>query len=304
MAVPESRLTNADLEQMLDTNDQWIVERTGIRERRVAGPDETTATLGAAAAVAAVKDAGLTPGDIGLLMVATCTPVQVLPSTAALIQDALGLRCGALDIGAACAGFVYGLVAVSGMGAGQPTLLVGAETLTRITDPDDRSTRILFGDGAGAAVVGTGSDPGAGLLAWDLGCDGSAAPLLEVPVGDRYMRMEGSEVFRRAVRIVVDSAAVTLERAGIAASDVDLFVPHQANVRIIEACCARLGIPMERTAVNLDRYGNTSAASIPMALAEAAEAGRLQAGDVVLLSGFGAGMTWASALLRWDGGTA
>ena len=304
MAVPESRLTNADLEQMLDTNDQWIVERTGIRERRVAGPDETTATLGAAAAVAAIKDAGLTPEDIGLLMVATCTPVQVLPSTAALIQDALGLRCGALDIGAACAGFVYGLVAVSGMGAGQPTLLVGAETLTRITDPDDRSTRILFGDGAGAAVVGTGSDPAAGLLAWDLGCDGSAAPLLEVPVGDRYMRMEGSEVFRRAVRIVVDSAAVTLQRAGLAASDVDLFVPHQANVRIIDACCARLGIPMERTAVNLDRYGNTSAASIPMALAEAAEAGRLKAGDVVLLSGFGAGMTWASALLRWDGGTA
>jgi 3-oxoacyl-[acyl-carrier-protein] synthase III len=301
MAVPETRLTNADLEQMLDTSDSWIVERTGIRERRVAGPDETSATLGAAAGAAAIKDAGLTPGDIGLVMVATCTPVQVLPSTAALVQEALGLRCGALDVGAACAGFVYGLVASAGMGAGQPTLLIGTETLTRITDPDDRATRILFGDGAGAAVVGPPADPDAGLLAWDLGCDGSAAPLLEVPVGDRYMRMEGSEVFRRAVRIVVDSAAVTLERAGLGSDDVTLFVPHQANVRIIDASCSRLGIPVERTAVNLDRYGNTSAASIPMALAEASEAGRLRRGDVVLLSGFGAGMTWASALLRWDG---
>ena len=303
MAVPASRLTNADLEQLLDTSDEWIVERTGIRERRVAAIGETSATLGAEAGAVAIKDAGLTPGDIGLVMVATCTPPQVLPSTAALVQDALGLRCGALDIGAACSGFVYGLVAAAGMGTGQPTLLIGAETLTRITDPDDRSTRILFGDGAGAAVVGPPTRDGAGLLASDLGCDGSAAPLLEVPVGDRYMRMEGSEVFRRAVRIVVDSAAVTLERAGLTAADIDLFVPHQANVRIIDACCARLGIPMERTAVNLDRYGNTSAASIPMALAEASDEGRLSPGDVVLLSGFGAGMTWASAVLRWDGGT-
>ncbi|MGQ0519891.1 MAG: beta-ketoacyl-ACP synthase III [Actinomycetota bacterium] len=301
MAVPESRLTNADLERMLDTSDSWIVERTGIRERRVAGPDESTATLAAAAGVAAIKDAGLAPDDIGLLMVATCTPVQVLPSTASLVQDSLGLRCGALDVGAACAGFVYGLVAASGMlTPGRPSLLIGAETLTRITDPDDRSTRILFGDGAGAAVIGQPTEPGSGLLAWDLGCDGSLAPLLEVPIDDRYMRMEGKEVFRRAVRIVVESALVTLERAGLGPADVDLFVPHQANLRIIEASCSRLGIPMEKAAVNLDRYGNTSAASIPMALAEAAEAGRLHPGSVVLLSGFGAGMTWASAVLRWD----
>jgi 3-oxoacyl-[acyl-carrier-protein] synthase-3 len=301
MAVPESRLTNAHLEQLLDTSDEWIVERTGIRERRVAAANESTATLATAAGAAAIKDAGLTPSDIGLVMVATCTPVQVLPATAALVQDALALRCGALDIGAACSGFVYGLVAAAGMGGDHPTLLIGAETLTRITDPDDRSTRILFGDGAGAAVIGSPARPDAGLLAWDLGCDGAAAPLLEVPVGDRYMRMEGSEVFRRAVRIVVESATVTLEQAGLTAEDIDLFVPHQANVRIIDACCARLGIPIGRTAVNLDRYGNTSAASIPMALAEASEAGRLSAGDVVLLSGFGAGMTWASAVLRWDG---
>jgi len=301
MAVPDGRLTNSDLERLLDTSDTWIVERTGIRERRVAAPADTSATLGAAAGAAAIKDAGLTPSDIGLVLVATCTPPQVLPSTASLVQEMLGLRCGALDIGAACAGFVYGLVAAAGMGGDQPTLLIGAETLTRITDPDDRSTRILFGDGAGAAVVGHPADPSAGLLAWDLGCDGSAAPLLEVPVNDRYMRMEGKEVFRRAVRIVVESAGLALERAGLAAADVAVFVPHQANVRIIEASCSRLGIPTERAVVNLDRYGNTSAASIPMALAEASEQGRMRPGDVVLLSGFGAGMTWASAVLRWDG---
>ncbi|HET7489880.1 MAG TPA: beta-ketoacyl-ACP synthase III [Acidimicrobiales bacterium] len=301
MAVPEARLTNADLERMLDTNDSWIVERTGMRERRVAADGENSATLGAAAGAAAIKDAGLTPGDIGLLMVATCTPPQLLPSTAALVQDLIGLRCGAFDVGAACAGFVYGLVAASSMGDGQPVLLVGAETLTRITDPEDRSTRILFGDGAGAAVIGPGNRDDAGLLAWDLGCDGATAPLLEIPVGDRYMRMVGKEVFRRAVRIVVESCAATLERAGLTSADVDLFVPHQANVRIIEASCSRLGIPMERAAVNLDRYGNTSAASIPMALAEAAEAGRLGPGSVVLMSGFGSGMTWASAVLMWDG---
>ncbi|MGH9281656.1 MAG: beta-ketoacyl-ACP synthase III, partial [Acidimicrobiales bacterium] len=281
--------------------DEWIVERTGIRERRVAAPDESTATLAVAAGAAAIKDAGLTPGDIGLLLVATCTPVQVLPSTAALVQDALGLRCGALDLGAACAGFVYGLVAAAGMGGSQPALLIGAETLTRITDPDDRSTRILFGDGAGAAVVGPSVDPAAGLLSWDLGCDGAAAPLLEVPINDRYMRMEGKEVFRRAVRIVVESSTIALGRAGLTAADVDLFVPHQANLRIIEASCSRLGISMEKAAVNLDRYGNTSAASIPMALTEASEQGRLGPSSVVLLSGFGAGMTWASAVLRWDG---
>lgn len=304
MAVPEARLTNADLERLLDTSDDWIVERTGIRERRVASATDTSATLGAAAGAAAIKDAGLTPDDIGLVLVATCTPPQVLPSTASLVQDALGLHCGALDVGAACAGFVYGLVAAQGMGGDRPTLLIGAETLTRITDPDDRSTRILFGDGAGAAVIGQPVDPAAGLLAWDLGCDGSAAPLLEVPVDDRYMRMEGKEVFRRAVRIVVESAGLALDRAGLTPADVDVFVPHQANVRIIEASCSRLGIPMDRAVVNLDRYGNTSAASIPIALTEAAEQGRLAPGRVVLLSGFGAGMTWASAVLRWDGETA
>ncbi|MEO6121386.1 MAG: beta-ketoacyl-ACP synthase III [Acidimicrobiales bacterium] len=298
-ALPERRLTNADLEAVLDTSDAWIVERTGMRERRMAGPDEDSATLGGAAGAAAIKDAGLTPGDIGLLLVATCTPVQVLPATAALVQEMLGLRCGALDIGAACSGFVYGLVAANGMANGQPVLLIGTETLSRITDPEDRSTRILFGDGAGAAVL-VPSAAGGGLVAWDLGCDGAGASLLEVPRGERYMRMEGREVFRRAVRVVVESCTKVLAQAGVAASEVALFVPHQANLRIIEACCSRLGIPLERTAVNLDRYGNTSAASIPIALAEAAAEGRLSPGDHVLLAGFGAGMTWASAVMRWE----
>lgn len=310
-AVPEERLTNADLERMVDTSDEWIVERTGIRERRVAAAGDTAATLGTDAAAAALKDAGLTPEDIGLLVVATTTPVQLFPATAVRIQDALGLRCGAFDVMAACSGFVYGLVAaagmlsaeaaVSGRGGQGPALLVGTETLTRIVDPDDRSTRILFGDGAGAAVVAPSADASGGLLSWDLGCDGSLASLLEVPPGERWIRMEGREVFRRAVRVVVESSAAALERAGLRPHQVDLFVPHQANVRIIEAACTRLGIPPERTVMNLDRYGNTSAASIPLALHEASEDGRLGHGDVVLLSGFGAGMTWASAVLRWEG---
>ncbi len=310
-ALPEERLTNADLERMVDTSDEWIVERTGIRERRVAGRDETAVTLGTDAATAALKDAGLTPEDIGQLLVATSTPVQLFPATAVRIQDALGLQCGAFDVMAACSGFVYALVtaagmmsaeaAVSGRGGQGSALLVGTETLTRIVDPDDRSTRILFGDGAGAAVVAPSAGASGGLLSWDLGCDGSLASLLEVPPGERWIRMEGREVFRRAVRVVVESSAVALERAGLGPHEVDLFVPHQANARIIDAACSRIGIARERTVVNLDRYGNTSAASIPLALHEANEAGRLGHGDVVLLSGFGAGMTWASAVLRWEG---
>jgi len=300
-ALPEARLTNADLEALLDTSDAWILERTGIRERRVASADDDAATLATTAGAAAIKDANLTPADIGLLVVATCTPVQVMPATAALVQDALGLSCGAFDLAAACSGFVYGLVAAAGMASGRPALVIGAETLTRITDPDDRGTRILFGDGAGAAVLAPSDAADRGLLAWDLGCEGSVASLLEVPVGGRFIEMEGREVFRRAVRIVVDSAAAALDRAGLTPADVGLFVPHQANLRIIEACGTRLGIGPERTAVNLDRYGNTSAASIPIALAEAAEQGRIADGDVVLLSGFGAGMTWASAVIRWEG---
>ena len=315
-AVPDGVLTNADLEARVDTSDSWIVERTGIRERRIAAPGECTSVLAATAATEAIKRAGITPGDVQLLIVATATPDQPIPHTGAFVGERLGLRCGSFDLSAACAGFVYGLVVASGMLATglDCVLVVGAETLSRITDPEDRGTCILFGDGAGAAVLGPADDEtGAGLLAWDLGCDGSSADLLRVPAGGsrlpasartvaergHYIKMQGGEVFRRAVRAVVDSAGVTLRRAGITAREVDWFVPHQANLRIIEAAAARLDLPAERTLVNIERYGNTSSASIPLALFEAVEDGRVRDGDVVLVSGFGAGMTWGSALMRW-----
>ena len=234
------------------------------------------------------------PDDVDTLITATATPDQQLPMTSALVHGGLGLRCGAFDVGAACAGFVYALVVASSLPGTR--LVIGAETLTRIIDPDDRATRPLFGDGAGAVVLADGGE--GGLLGWDIGCEARPPTSRDSP-GERWLRMEGREVFRRAVRAVVDSAATALERAGVAASDVTLFVPHQANVRIIDAAAGRLGISMDRTVVNIDRYGNTSAASIPIALAEAADGGRIQDGDLVLLSGFGAGMTWASAVLRW-----
>ena len=319
LAVPEGRLTNADLEARLDTSDEWIRERTGILERRVAGPGESTATLAIAAGAAAVKHAGLTPGEVDLLIVSTASPEQPLPETSAFVAEGLSLQCGAFDVGAACAGFVYGLVVASSLiatGAVDTVLLVGSETLSRIIDPGDRTTAVLFGDGAAAVVLSAAAPPNGGLLAWDMGCDGSAAGLIgiaaggsrllldaeAIAAGDHRMRMQGQEVFRRAVRVVVDSVLTTLSRAGVGVDDVDLFVPHPANARMIEVMAARIGIPMERTMVNLDRYGNTSSASIPIALAEAAEAGRLHDGSLVLVSGFGAGMTWASALVRWERG--
>ena len=313
MAVPERRVTNTELSRRVDTSDAWIVDRTGIRERRVAGPGETTASLAIEAGAAAIKRADLSPSDIGCCIVATCTPEQPMPPTSSFVQDGLGLRCGAFDLDAACSGFVYGLVIGASLVAttGAPVLVVGSETLSRITDPDDRSTCVLFGDGAGAVVLVPSAEPR--LVAWDLGSDGSAASLLYVSAGGsrrpttaatvaeggHWLQMEGSEVFRRAVRAIVDSAATTLASAGLTADDVDVFVPHQANSRIIDAAASRLGLPADKAVVNIDRYGNTSAASIPIALSEAAEAGRLHAGDLLLLSGFGAGMSWASALLRW-----
>jgi 3-oxoacyl-[acyl-carrier-protein] synthase III len=314
--VPEQRLTNADLEQRVDTTTAWIVERTGIRERRVAAPTDTTASMAIEAGTAAIKHAGIPPDAIDLLIVATATPEQPTPHTGAFVGEGLGLRCGSFDLNAGCAGFVYMLVVGSSLlmtGGLDHVLVLGAETLTRVIDPEDRSTCVLFGDGAAAAVLSRSPDDGPGVLAWDLGCDGSAAALLEIraggsrmpataetiAAGEQYLKMQGQEVFRRAVRAVADSARMTLDRAGVTPADVAWFVPHQANVRIIDSAASRLGIPKERTIVNIDRYGNTSAASIPIALAEAADDGRLCDGDLVLLSGFGAGMTWGSALLRW-----
>ncbi len=296
VALPDTAVTNADLEARLDTSDRWITERTGIRERRIGG---TTGQLAAAAARQALVAADASPGSVELLVLATSTPDQQIPATASAVQDALGLSCGAFDVNAACSGFVYALVAGAGMaGVGaRRVLVVGADVMSRITDQGDRSTAVLFGDGAGAVVLDAVEGPGQ-LLGWDLGSDGSLRHLLQADVGG-YIRMEGKEVFRRAVRVMVDSAEAAMARAGLTLADVDLLVPHQANTRIITAACERLGIPMERTAMVLDRTGNTSAASIPLALGDAAQSGMLAKGDVVLLVGFGAGMSWASAVLRW-----
>jgi 3-oxoacyl-[acyl-carrier-protein] synthase-3 len=295
-ALPDTVVTNADLEARLDTSDEWIVTRSGIRERHIGG---TVSSLAIDAGRMALERAGLAPAEVDLLVLATCTPDLAVPATSAAVHYALGLSGGAFDVNAACAGFAYALVAAHGavsVGAARHVLLIGADCVSRLTDPDDRATAVLFADGAGAVVLAASDNDG--LLAVDLGVDGSAHDLLTCAHGG-YMAMEGKEVFRRAVRITVDSASSALERAKLTADDIALFVPHQANLRIIEAASTRLGIPMTRVAVVVDRMGNTSSASIPLALADAAEDGRLRPGDHVLMSGFGAGMAWASVVLRW-----
>jgi 3-oxoacyl-[acyl-carrier-protein] synthase-3 len=298
VALPDKTLTNADLEARMETSDQWIIERTGIRERRVGG---VTSTLSVEASRQAMAAAGVGPTDIDLLVLATTTPDQMVPATASTVQDVLGLDCGAFDVNAACSGFVYGLVTAHAfVQMGKKRLLViGCDTLSRITDYDDRGTAILFADGAGAAVLEAVDGPGE-LLGWDLGSDGSARGILYADIGDA-IRMEGREVFRRAVRVMVESGQRSLQMAGLTPADVSLCVPHQANLRIIESANQRLGIPMEKTSVVLQRTGNTSSGSIPLGLEDAVRNGRVQPGDIVLLVGFGAGMTWASAVLRWGG---
>lgn len=297
-ALPDKIVTNADLELSLDTSDQWIRERTGIHERRIGG---TTSGLAVEAGRAALAKAGVTGSDIGLVIVATCTPDQHLPSTATVVERELSIAGGAFDVNAACSGFVYGLVTANGLVATgvDRILLIGAETMSTIIDWGDRNTAILFGDGAGAVVIEVVDGPGQ-LLGWDLGSDGTGQHLLYADLGG-YLEMDGKEVFRRAVRAMVESTNRTLERAGVGPADVALAVPHQANVRIVDAACQRLGIPVERTANVLDRTGNTSAASIPLALVDSIDASRVHDGDLVLLVGFGAGMSWASAIIRWDG---
>jgi 3-oxoacyl-[acyl-carrier-protein] synthase III len=295
-ALPDTVVTNVQLEAHLDTTDAWITERTGIKERRVGG---TTAGLAIEAGAAAMASAGYVGGDIDQVLVATTTPDHQLPATGSVVQNALGISGGALDLNAACSGFVYGLVHSHGliaMGA-ERVLLIGAETLSRITDGNDRNTAILFADGAGAIVLEAVDGPGQ-LLGWDLGSDGSAQELLYAEIGG-YVQMEGREVFRRAVRATVATSFRALERAGVTPDEIALVVPHQANMRILEASCQRLGIPIERTATVLQSTGNTSSASIPLALADAIDAGRVQANDLVLFVGFGAGMSWASAVIRW-----
>ncbi|MCB9724633.1 MAG: ketoacyl-ACP synthase III [Spirochaetaceae bacterium] len=300
-ALPDKVVTNEDLERTLDTSDEWIVDRSGIRERRIG---ESTAALAAAAGRKALERAGVEASSIDLLILATTTPDQTVPATSAAVHRALGLAGGGFDLNAACSGFVYGLVAAHGLLATgtRRVLLVGAETLSRITDWSDRNTAVLFGDGGGALVLE--HVPGEGqLLAFDLGLDGEAREILMADVGGT-IQMDGREVFKRAVRVVVESAKRTLDRAKVRADEIKLLVPHQANIRIIQAACDRLGIDRERAAIVLDRTGNTSSASIPLAFADAIDSGRLEDGDLVLMTGFGAGMTWGSALLRWqDPGT-
>jgi 3-oxoacyl-[acyl-carrier-protein] synthase-3 len=295
-ALPEKVLTNADLAQMVDTSDEWIVERTGIRERRIGG---TTAGLATEAGQKAIASAGVDPASIDLLILATTTPDQSVPATASSVQHALGLSCGAMDLNAACSGFTYSMAVAAGLaGIGAKRILVvGAETLSRITDWEDRGTCILFADGAGALLVDHVEGPGS-LLGWDLASDGSLVHLLYADHGG-YIQMAGKEVFRQAVRVMVSSSQRSLAQAGMTADDVTLVVPHQANTRIIESACQKLGIPMEKAAIVLPWTGNTSSASIPLALVDAIEHGRVNDGDVVLLVGFGAGMTSASAVLRW-----
>ena len=297
-ALGPKTLTNNDLEQMMDTSDEWIVERTGIRERHVGG---TTVGMSIESGRAALDMSGVDLADIDALVLATTTP-DTQWGTAAAVQHELGLRCGAFDVNAACSGFVYGLVMAHGMIAmgARKVLLIGTDSLSRIVDWEDRNTAVLFGDGSGAVVLEAVEGPGQ-LLAWDLDADGSLGRLLWADVGG-FIHMEGKEVFRRAVRIMVDSGTNSMNHAGVTADDIALVVPHQANVRIIQAACERLGIDTERAVMVLDHTGNTSSASVPLALAHALDNGRVKEGDLLLLVGFGGGMTAASAVLRWGGG--
>ena len=296
-ALPPTAVPNAVFEADLDTTDEWIVSRTGIRSRHVGS---TVGALSTAAGRAALEQAGVDPGSVDLLVLATTTPDQVMPSTAATVHHELGLGGGAFDVNAACSGFIYALLAAYGAiasGVVDRALVVGADIMSSIVDPADRSTVVLFGDGAGALLLDRAAVDGQ-FLGWDLGTDGSAHELLQVDHGGK-ITMDGKEVYRRAIRATVASAFAALEQSKLRADEIALFVPHQANLRIIEAVAERIGIPVDRTAVMVDRTGNTSAASIPLALAEAADAGRIAPGDAVLVSGFGAGMTWGSTVFRW-----
>jgi 3-oxoacyl-[acyl-carrier-protein] synthase-3 len=296
IAVPDKVVTNDDFAARMDTTDAWITERTGIKERHFGG---TTSGLAIEAGRNALESAGRRPDEIAHVVLATTTPDGVIPAVAPSVQHALGIKGGAFDINAACSGFVYGLVTVAGLiaaGSG-PILLIGSETLSQFTDLDDRSIAIIVGDGAGAVVVEPVDGPGS-LVSWNLNSDGSLRHLLYCEHGGTLF-MDGKEVFRKAVRVVVESAERAMADAGVTVDDISLIVPHQANLRIIQAACQRLGIPEERAVVVIDRYGNTSSASIPLALHDALTTGRINDGDLLLLTGFGGGMTWASAVFRW-----
>jgi 3-oxoacyl-[acyl-carrier-protein] synthase-3 len=317
--LPERRLTNADLERLVDTSDEWILTRTGIAERRLAGEDEATSDLAIAAARAAIADAGVAPEDIDLLVLGTSSPDHVFPSTAALTQTGLGLRCPAVDVMAACTSFIYALqhaTATIESGRSRTVLVIGADALTRHVDFTDRRTCVLFGDGAGAVVVQASNEPG--VMGIDLGTDGSGADVLTIPAGgsalpctpDRlaqglhHVHMNGAEVFKFAVRVIPETTRRALAASGLGVDDVTWLVPHQANQRILDTVAERLGVPRERVVSTIANVGNTSAASIPLALDDLYTVGNLRPGDVLALVGFGAGLTWGAVIVRWTKGPA
>ncbi len=314
--APAQILTNADLEKMVDTSDEWIRTRTGIRERRVAAAHETTASMAAVAARRAIAVAGIDPDQIDLILVATLTPDYWMPSTAALVKEAVGnSRAAAMDVAAACSGFIYAVSvaqAYIASGMARHVLVVGAELLTRFLDYSDRNTCILFGDGAGAIVMSASDEPG-GALGIELTTEPSGAYMIWLPAGgskapaspktvargEHFIRMEGRETYRFATRTLATTALAAIERAGLTPAEISLIIPHQANIRIIEAVAKGLGLPMERMFVNVDRYGNTSAASVPIALAEAVDTGRVQVGDRIVLVAFGSGFTSGAVTIEW-----
>lgn len=314
--VPEKILTNFDLENMVETNNEWIVERTGISERRIADENVPTSEIAIHAAENALKNAGVSPEEIDLIIFATLTPDTVIPSAACIIQNKLkAVNAAAFDLSAACSGFVYGISVGSQFiksGMYKKVLVVAAETLSKLINWEDRNTCILFGDGAGAAVLSQVED-GYGILGIELGADGSGGDFLNVPASGslhpattktiedklHYIHMNGSEVFKFAIKIMGEAALKSLDAAGLEPEDIDCLIPHQANIRIIKSAAKRLSLPMDKVVVNVDKYGNTSAASIPIALSEAVESSRIKKGDVVVLVGFGAGLTWASCVMKW-----
>jgi len=314
--LPEKVLTNFDLEKMVDTSDEWITTRTGIKERHIAAENQATSDLVIEASKEAIKNAGIKPENIDAIIVATVTPDTFYPSTGCWVQKGLGIRnIPAFDISAACSGFLYGLEIVSGMintGIAKTVLLAGAETLSKVTNWEDRSTCVLFGDGAGVAII-TATNEERGIMSSVWGADGTLGELLIQPAGGTRMpathetvdrklhtvHMQGNEVFKHAVTKMGDAAVEALRRAGVTGDDVSLFIPHQANIRIIEATCRRAGISMEKTVVTIDKYGNMSAATIPISLHDMVKEGKIKDGDIILFAAFGGGFTWAATVLKW-----
>jgi 3-oxoacyl-[acyl-carrier-protein] synthase-3 len=311
--APDRVLTNDELSSIVDTSDEWIMERTGIRERRIAAPEQALTDLALPAARVALEQAGVKASEVDLLLCATVTPDMMFPTSSALLADMLGASdAGAYDLLAGCTGFMYALAQGYGMiaaGLAETALVVGGDVLSRILDWTDRSTLVLFGDGAGAVVLQKVEK--AGFLGFELGADGGGGIHLSLPgsgsrrmedaTGNGYVHMNGREVFKFATRVLVSSAQAVLDSCGASVDDVDVYIPHQANVRIMDHAAQKLGIPRDRMVVNVDRYGNTSSGSIPLALVDAQAEGRLREGDLVLMTGMGAGLTWGSALMEWTG---